>query len=104
MANIENLKLVRLSTGEELIGEVLSSEPSGFVIKNPVRVIMVPSKADPKNPSVAFAPYFEWSKDKEFTINPNHIIVMATPIEEFVNQYNGMYGGLVVPPTKLITP
>ena len=105
MANVENLMILRLSTGEEILGEVTSNSGQVMTVKNPVRVVMVPSKADPKNPSVAFAPFMQWSDDKELTLNANHVIVTATPIAEFVNQYNGMFGGLVVPPkTGLITP
>jgi hypothetical protein len=99
-----NLKLLRLSTGEEIIGEVVNENVTKITIKNPVRVLMVPSKADPNNPTVAFAPFMQWSDDKELTLNANHVTVTATPITEFVNQYNSMFGGIVVPNSKLITP
>jgi hypothetical protein len=105
MANVENLKILRLTTGEEIIGEVLDHNVTKTIVKNPVRIIVVPSKADPNNPSVAFAPFLQWSDDKELTLNSNHVIVLASPITEFVNQYNGMFGGIVVPSKSgLITP
>ena len=104
MANVENLTIIRLSTGEEIMGEVLVRDDKIIQVKNPVRIIMVPSKTDPQNPSVAFAPFMQWTEDKALTLNANHVIVTATPITEFVNQYNGMFGGLVVPSQKLITP
>lgn len=104
MANVENLRILRLSTGEEIMGEVLVSDDKIVQIKNPVRVVVMPSKTDPKNPSVAFAPFMQWSDDKDLTLNANHVITSVTPISEFVNQYNGMFGGIVVPPkTGLIT-
>ena len=104
MANVSNLKIIRLSTGEELLGEVTEQGTSKVVVKNPVRIAIVPSQADPKNPSVAFAPFVQWTDDKELSLNANHVIVIATPIPEFVNQYNSMFGGLVVPNSKIITP
>ena len=104
MAIVENLKILRLSTGEEILGEVLDENVTKFVVKNPVRVVVVPSKTDPNNPSVAFAPFIRWSDDKELTLNANHVITTATPITEFANQYNGMFGGIVVPKSGLITP
>ena len=103
MANVQNIKILRLSTGEEILGEVTEENSSSLKIKNPVRVVVVPSKADPNNPSVAFAPFIQWSDDKVLTLNANHVITTATPITEFINQYNGMFGGLVVPQTKIIT-
>lgn len=104
MANVENLKILRLSTGEEIMGEVVAFNATEYIVKNPVRVIMVPSKTDPNNPSVAFAPFVQWSDEKELTLNANHVMLMTTPIKEFVNQYNSMFGGIVVPNSKLITP
>lgn len=104
MANVENLKILRLSTGEEILGEVLEENVTKFVVKNPVGVVVMPSKTDPKNPSVGFAPFMQWSDDKVLTLNALHVITTATPIAEFVNQYNGMFGGIVVPKSGLITP
>ena len=104
MADTKNLMLIRLSTNEEIMGEVTSNSGQVMTVKNPVRVVVVPSKTDPSNPSVAFAPFLQWSDDKELTLNANHVIVTATPISEFVNQYNSMFGGLVVPKTGLIKP
>lgn len=104
MASVENLKIVRLSTGEELLAEVVKHSDANVELKNPVRIIVVPNKADPQNPSVAFAPFMQWTDDKTLLINTNHVITTATPIAEFVNQYNSMFGGIVVPQSKLIVP
>lgn len=105
MANVENLKIIRLSTTEEIIGEVIEENKTHIKVKNPVRIIVVPNKADPNNPSVGFAPFLQWTDDKDLTLNASHVITMVTPLTEFVNQYNGMFGGLVVPPKSgLITP
>jgi hypothetical protein len=104
MANVENLKILRLSTGEEIMGEIVDENITKVVIKNPVRIVVVPSKSDPNNPSVAFAPFLQWSEDKELTLSAKHVIVTASPITEFVNQYNGMFSGIVVPKSGIITP
>ena len=104
MANVENLKMLRFMTGEEIIGEVTSDSGDVITVKNPVRIIVITNKADPQSPQVGFAPYAEFTDDKDFTFNKNHVIVSYTPISEFVNQYNGMFGGIVVPKSGLITP
>lgn len=99
-----NLKILRLVTGEEIMGEITNETDTKVTLKNPVRVIVVPNKADPNNPSVGFAPFMQWSDDKELTLNLNHVITTVSPITEFVNQYNGMFGGLVVPNSKILVP
>ena len=104
MANTENVKIVRLSTGEEILGEITSDSGTVVTLKNPVRVVVIPT-SDQNNPKVGFAPFSQWTEDKELTLNKNHVTYIATPINEFMNQYKTMFGGLVVPPSsKIITP
>jgi hypothetical protein len=98
-----NVKILRLVTGEELLGEVLDLNNT-IQIKNPVRIVVMPNKVDPKIPNVGFAPWAEFSDDKTFTIDKSHIIAIINPIKEFINQYNSMFGGLVVPSSNLIMP
>jgi hypothetical protein len=98
-----NLKLIRLISGEELMSEVLNENDTTIDIKNPVRVVLMPSKTDPKTPTVGFAPWFDFSEQKEFTLHKAHVIVTSKPVQEFINQYNSMFGGIIAPPSsKLI--
>lgn len=99
-----NVKILKLITGEELLGEMLSGGPSVCEIKNPVRIVVMPNKMDPKTPNVGFAPWAEFSDQKTFIIDKSHILCIIEPIKEFVNQYNSMFGGLVLPTSNLIKP
>jgi hypothetical protein len=103
MANVENLKIIRFLNGEEVMAEVTSDSGNVITIKNALRIVVVPT-ADPKAPSVGLAPFMQFSEDKELTINKNCVITTGTPIKEFVNQYNSVFGGIVVPDNKLILP
>jgi hypothetical protein len=102
----KNVKLHRLIDGSEILGETIDHYDESFIkIKNPVRVVIVPTKTDPKTPTVGFAPWAEFSDEKEFRIHKAHIIVSMTPVKEFINQYNTIHGGLVLPTKSgLITP
>lgn len=99
-----NLKLLKLISGEELLAEVISESKEDIKIKNPIRVVVVPSKTDPRTPQVGFAPWAEFSEEKSLTLNKFHVITQMTPIKEFVNQYNSMFGGILAPSQKLILP
>jgi hypothetical protein len=103
MANTQNLKLVHMMTGEEFIGELVSEDTTTITVKNPVRIVVIPT-ADQSNPKVAFGPYTQWTDDKTLTLNRHHVTYIAEPITEFVNQYNGMFGGLVLPRSEIIKP
>lgn len=96
-----NLKVLRF-LGEEIMGEVVAETADKITVRNPVRIVVIPSKTDPKNPSVGFAPYCEWTEDKEFALSKSLLMFVAEPLTVFVNQYNQQFGGLIVPETKII--
>lgn len=102
MAN--NVKLVRLLSGLDLIAEIVSSDDKTYKIKNPLRIVVIPSKVDTKNPTVGLAPWAEFSDDKEFEIDKFHVICTMSANQDFINQYNGIFGGIVAPSSKLIIP
>ena len=94
-----NVKLIRLLNGEELIGELITDteNTNKIVIKNPLRVLVIPSKSTPQTPTVGFAPWMEFSDDKKFELDKSHIMCIMNPIKEFVNQYNSTFGGIITP-------
>lgn len=100
-----NVKIIKLITGEELLGEVIDYHiEDNILLKNPVRIVVMPNKIDPKTPNIGFAPWAEFTDDKTFVLDKSHILAIMNPIKEFVNQYNSMFGGLVLPTGNLITP
>lgn len=99
-----NLKLLKMISGEELLAEIINETDTHIEIKNPVRVVVMPTKTNPQTPTVGFAPWADFSEQKNFTIHRAHVIVVMTPVQEFVNQYNQMFGGIVAPSSKLIIP
>jgi hypothetical protein len=99
----KNLKLVRLFTGEDILGDVLEINDKKIKIKDPVRVVVVPSK-DETSPGVALAPFSHWTKDKEIELYIHVVMAVMNPITEFANQYNAVFGGLVMAENKLILP
>ncbi len=100
----KDLKIVRFFTGEDVIGEVLEVTEKTTKIRNPVRIVVIPSKENPKEPGVALAPFTNWSKDKEFVIYNHVIMCQMEPITDFINQYNSIFGGIVMADNKLILP
>lgn len=99
-----DIRIIKLVNGEEVLSEVLTDGGNFLKIKNPVRIVVVPSKADPKLPSVALAPWAEFSEEKEFTLDKDHILLIMKPIQEFINQYNSIFGGIVMPSSKIMMP
>ena len=84
-----NIKVVRLISGEELIGD-WNEETN--IITNPV--IMVPvSKAQ-----LGFSPWIPYVEEEEVPLKEQHIVTILTPDNKLQNEYNRVYGsGLIVP-------
>ncbi len=84
-----NVKIVKLVSGEELIG-VFNEEESS--IKDPV--VMIPVN----NEKIAFSPWMPYSEDKQFKLKKEQITIIATPSKTISNEYNRVFGsGIVVP-------
>jgi membrane-anchored protein YejM (alkaline phosphatase superfamily) len=88
-----NVKLLRITTGEEVIAELLSETEDTITVQNGLVVL-------PTNNGVGFAPWATViSKDNpEITVSKQHIVYIVELQEEVAQKYNEMFG------SKLITP
>lgn len=85
------IKIVKLSTGEELIGEIVG-EDSTLDIKNPCALQLMPSRTDPTKATMGMFPYAQHLKNSVIEVSLDHIIHMGEPVEELYNQYNSIFG------------
>lgn len=97
-----NIKLIKLFSGEDILAEIITDGGNFVKFKNPIRIMVLPNKTDPKTPTIAFGPWAEFYDEKEFTIDKIHVIMIGAPVSEFINQYNTVFGGIVKPSSKLI--
>ena len=89
-----NIKVIKLITSEELIGEWNQENNS---ITNPV--VMIPVSKD----QVGFQPWVPLAKEEEIILKEEHIMVVLTPDTKLQNEYNRVYGsGLVLPNEELV--
>lgn len=99
-----NLKIVRIIGQNDVIAEVVSQTDKVLKLKNAVRLFVFENKTDPKKPTVAMAPFCEFSENADVDINMQHVIALMNPNAEFVNQYNSVFGGIIVPEKNFIVP
>jgi hypothetical protein len=62
-----------------------------LVLKEPVQVIMQPTK---EGPMMAFAPFLEYCEEFNtgIKITMDNVLCITTPSRELVNQYNKVFG------------
>ena len=83
-----NIKVIRMVTAEELIGEWNEEKNS---IVNPV--VMVPVSKD----KIGFQPWITLSDDEEVILKDQHIMAIVTPDIKLQNEYNRVFGsGLIM--------
>jgi hypothetical protein len=90
---MSEVKIVRLSTGEELLCKV---EGESLTVSTPVLILPT---ADGK---LSFMPYMPYADIEELTIKERNVMFMVDPTPELATQYKTMIGDVVVPPKPKI--
>ena len=91
---MSDIKIVRLTTGEELICKAKENDDS-YTIKNPA--ILIPAGKD----QLAFGQWLPYGDITDgITIDKKYIIFVIDPITELSNQYSTSFGSGIVVPNK----
>ena len=85
------IKLVTFKTNHTILAEVDCTKNDELVLKEPVQVIMQPTK---EGPMMAFAPFLEYCEEFNtgIKITMDNVLCITTPSRELVNQYNKVFG------------
>ena len=92
-----NVKLIRMSSGEDVLTEVIREDDDSIVVMNPV--IIVPAGQG----QIGFAP---WSPllDKEMdelAVSRRFIVWETVPSAKIIDEYKKMFSNLVLPDSGL---
>lgn len=92
-----NVKLLRISTGEEVVAEVVDETDDSITVKNGLVCV-------PQAQSVGFIP---WATvvdklEPEITVSKKFIVYIAALDPTVKNKYSEMFGGVTTPDKKLI--
>jgi hypothetical protein len=95
------VKVVRLVTGEEIIGDVTETDQT-YKIKKPAAFQMVSGKTG--KPQLAMVPGAPMSKENVITIGRDKVMYVYFPVTELENNYSKAFGsGLLTVGPELIT-
>lgn len=96
---------LKLITGEDILSEVESQSETEYVLVNPVGIAIVRGKDG--NPNVGFAPFPIHAEQKTgatVVISKRNVVYSYEPAQDFINNYNQIFGsGIVVPNKQIIT-
>ncbi|MBA10360.1 MAG: hypothetical protein CMC73_04050 [Flavobacteriaceae bacterium] len=101
--SLKSVKLVRLISGEELLGEVTVLDSGNVKLKNSCQVAT--SYADPTSATarIGLAPFLPYTNAKDgVEVQQNYIGFITEPVTELLNEYSKVFGsGLVLPDNAL---
>ena len=95
------VKLLRLKSSEDIIGDVVSENSEYITVSNPAMLMPV---GDPRggNVQMGLAPWLPFSDQKEIDFPRDWVLVVADAVQDIVNNYNQVFGsGIVVPQVKV---
>lgn len=95
------IKILKLITGEELISDITENTDT-ITLDKPCALQLVPSRANPEQPSMALIPYAAYTKEHSITVKSENIIWMNEPMKELYNQYNSIFGNGIVVANNLV--
>lgn len=95
------VKAVKLVSGEELIGEVHHEEEGEISLKNVLAIMIRQNQqGDLTVGFVPFAPYL--GKGATFDFKLSQLIFAKEVDDQMANQYNSIFGNVVVPPKQIL--
>ena len=105
---MSNIKLLRLTSGEEIMGEVDHKlvevatgllEPA-YTVTDPAVLRWVPREDDPKVPRLVIASLIPHSDETSVTIHERHVLFEISPVEELIAEYNSVRSSGIAKPNK----
>jgi hypothetical protein len=84
------IKLITLKTNHTILADV-EFDDDVCLLKEPVQVIMQPTK---EGPMMAFSPFLDYCEEFKtgIRIQKEDVLCITTPMREIENQYNQVFG------------
>jgi hypothetical protein len=95
------VKCLKLTTGEDLIGQVTFSGDT-LKIKRAFQVAVV--QAGPDQLGIGLMPFLPFAASDEFNIHLANVLIEFEPAVELANQYASITGGIVMAANRIIDP
>jgi hypothetical protein len=92
---MSQIVVLKLATGEDLIGQATYGVAGDITLKNPALILVGHT---PDGVQIGMMPFMPFRKGSEVTLNPAFVVVREVePSTDMLNSYNKMYGsGLVI--------
>ena len=98
---MQEVKILRLSTGEDVIAKVGEND-QGYSLKNPF--VIIPQQSAPGQPiQLMMSLYNAFGKDDTITLSKEKIVFMTTPKDDILKSYEQNTSRIITAKPGLIT-
>ena len=98
---MEEVKILRLSTGEDVIAKVGEND-QGISLKNPF--VIIPQQRGPGQPiQLMMSMYNAFGKKDTVTVSKDKVVFMTEPKDEIRSSYEQNTSSIITKNSKLIT-
>lgn len=86
-----SIKLITFKTNHTMMADIDCVDEKTITLKQPVQVVMQPTK---EGPMVSYIPFLEYSQEYKsgIKISMENVLCLTTPVVELENQYNQLFG------------
>lgn len=96
------LRIIRLLTGEEIVGDITNEDANHYTIENPCSLGL--GMGPNGKPALNMQPMMLFSDQRVVKINRQHVMFDVSVAIEIQNKYNEIFGsGIVVAQKAIIT-
>lgn len=98
------IKILKLVTGEELLGDAdeVANQLNQIKFVKPCIIQLVPTRSNPEQVGIALIPYATYTKNHTIMIDKESVVWEQEPVDEIRNQYNSIFGNGIVLAKSLV--
>lgn len=90
---MKNIKIIRLSTGEDVIGDIVENDTNIIIKKS---FVLIPRQMAPGQPvQLMLSPWQPYTDDKEIVVDNSKVITMINPKADIKKNYEENTSGII---------
>ena len=100
---MENIQVIKLISGEEIIGEITDIEIEGrqlIEVKNGAIILLMPQEDDPSSANIALAPWCPYADKAMVHVMPSSVTCVIQPKKQLSDEYQKMFAPAIFTPPK----
>lgn len=94
---MNNVKLVRLHSGEELLCTLIAESSDGITIED--ITVIIPTQ----DRNIGLAPWMPYAETDGMFIKKDYVAFIIEPVEQLAEQYRSIHSRIITPTQKIVT-